>query len=382
MAYTHIRFLAYRVPTVAKEFPSPGIPLGVSIYGIDQGAVAPPAGPDAIPPAIPPALVGAFNNLPQQTQDQINRMFAVMAEGELYLSAPGMDNNNTLKVFMVPEFYFRPSNPAASNAYSYAEYRTIKNVLRQTINGDPRFRHWLVIPGTIIWRGQPGEKWWRKIQGRPVYFNSCVYISPKGTQKPDSETIEKYNSSPIDGIPFVGPPPGRRESPDNRLPFTYLSQARRRKHIFKVGGIKFGLEICLEHGDSLVKTTLAAWRVGNPVNRHNKQIHVQLITAGGMPLDYDSVATRARGFVFRLDGFSIPDENDITVYNDMDVEKIDHYLGETAVEDPLFNFNEQNFDFQIGPPAHRLYNPNPAFGNPGYWVPRVQRLTICGAVQI
>lgn len=299
MPYTHFQYIAYQIPTVARTAAEQ------KIYGI------PPSNPITAPPALAPPLQGNVAGLGDDAQRRIERLIGAMLVAANKLQS-SKDNNQTLKIFMVPEFYFRPANEEVS--YTYAQYQAIKNVLRETIKGDDRFKHWLVIPGTIMWK-------WGKEQSSPnrpnpsstddaavdVYFNSAIYISRADetlTSTIDDEhtkVIEKVEASTTDGIPTE---PNKKAT--NEVFYNeeecwpkYQSPAKREKHIFTTGGITFGLEICLEHDWQIrvVKNVVVE-------NRPNKNIKLHLLIAAGMPVMPVSVAANQGGFILRTDGYS------------------------------------------------------------------------------
>jgi hypothetical protein len=275
MPYTHFRYIAYEVPTIAKT-------TGGIVYGLEHGAIE---APPELKGGMHPFLVG------DDARTRIERLVGLMIEAHTYLTRTG-DDENTLKIFMAPEFYFRPKNDKL--AYTYEQYQSIKKILRETILGDARFNNWLVIPGTVIWIWNDKH---RKPDKRPevptdmdVYMNTTIPI-----KKDFAKTvIEKAEASGRDGIP-----PGSEKRYSNQVWSTYYkSGAKLRKHFFTAGGISFGLEICKEHDLQILKKTLSL------TDYAAAGVAIQLLTAGGMEMDRGSVVAKPGGFVLRNDGFN------------------------------------------------------------------------------
>lgn len=286
MAYTQVRYIGYQISTVGLANPT--------VYGIDAGAVN-----------NPPPLTGVTGDLPADAQVRVERLIGAMLRARSQLGPS--DSNQTLKVFIAPEFYFRPNN--TDFAYSLSEYRAIKDVLRQTITADAGFDHWLVIPGTIIWKQTGTDTGRRKMDvsdpTHSVYFNTALYIKKSNNPKlKSSRVIEKVKASHIDGIPAkrfsgsnVNPPDVFAASEE--FP-KYLDRAHLDKHALKVCGLKIGVEICYEHYLQLLRAVLEGQYKGFG---SAPEFDLQLLTAGGMDCMPRSIAAKVHGFVFRSDGY-------------------------------------------------------------------------------
>lgn len=289
MAYTHFRYIGYQVPTVGLTATND------AIYGIPPGN----------PPNPQPNLLGDVGNLGNDAKIRVERFIQVMFEAKRQLDNLGGDNAQTLKIFMAPEFYFRPNNNDV--AYSTQQYRAIKDVLRKTIQES--FSNWLVIPGTIMW------KWNQDTPKRPnlllnnVYFNTSLYIYKQLLKQSSSKVIEKAFASDINGIPT-----GQHGNLNNWGISTdqcwdkYHTLPKRKKHEFSIGGIRCGLEICLEHIlPSPANTGTQGLLKSIPEITDDLlhfELNLHLLTAGGMPIDNLSVAAKKRGYILRNDGYS------------------------------------------------------------------------------
>jgi hypothetical protein len=261
-------------------------------------------GPGGIPSAI-----ANITNL--DAKNRVARFYDVLQRARAQVTAPMMgDDKYTLKIFMAPEFYFRPTTGGSTIApqgpsYTYQEYKEIKTALRTLINTND-FINWLIIPGTIMWSGTGFIGKRPTTGGDTVYFNTALYIKV-GSFKSGSQVIEKEQSSRIDGLPTgrhsgIAGPPSTHKATDEVWTY-YQTTAKRQKHIFEHYGTNCGLEICLEHARAVLKDALsdqANWREG--FSRTRKSISLQLITSGGINIMDENVAVKNNGYIMRTDG--------------------------------------------------------------------------------
>jgi hypothetical protein len=152
------------------------------------------------------------------------------------------------------------------------------------------FRHWLFVPGTVMWNTSRDEF------APTAYFNTAVYV--RGGQQNALGLIEKRLASDIDGVPVDSEP----AMTPNISPIFQNWQVRK-QHVFHVDGVPLGLEVCLDHYDyeygRVLKRVLAAWR-GREGTRQEVSLH--LLPAGGMPIADKSVAAKVNGYILRNDG--------------------------------------------------------------------------------
>ena len=278
MAYTHIQCIGYKVPT--------GVKL---LDGDDSGEWTIPSGvvDDKGTYEVKIITIGDSNayTLTGDKKDKDDKYYVNNLENDLdaknrvirflnvLVTAVNCDKIDraaaTLKVFMAPEFYFRPEESHTLEdldedldedsdedsgkekkkkyyAYSYETYQAIKAVLRQTIEKSLKLKHWLIIPGTIMWKldVEKDTKQKKRIINKNTYFNSCVYIH-NSEGKQTSHVQEKAAGSAEDGIPALDRLATHRKK--GELAAHYTRPAKIAKHLFEIDGLRVGLEICLEH---------------------------------------------------------------------------------------------------------------------------------------
>ena len=336
--FSDFRYIAYQVPTVVLQ------ENGNPIYEI------PPGDPKIahIEKSLKcSGIKGAkITDLSKDSRARVIRFLAVLDQAHKLVNDSKImkeeDRDTTLKIFMAPEFYFRPDSTIVDTnepAYSFTEYRAIKDVLRSTILQDDKYNHWLVIPGTIMWRESEGDRKWSKekkyVGGKDehVYHNTSLFIKGKTelsskaketVQKEEkivTKVIEKVVASKVDGLPtgrHSGPfdEDEKKKSTDEMWGLRYMSEKKRRKHVSICGGVWFGLEICREHIMGIVDRKTKKVRQGwggllsglwNPLNKNQiaypKKIELQLLTAGGQPIEKGSIATCVNGYIMRNDGY-------------------------------------------------------------------------------
>ena len=323
MPFNKFRYIAYQVPTITKDNQNKGI------YGIPAGKA------ENIDSTI--TLKGDDKELTPDSKARVIRFLAVLkrARDEVFKKEGNKNDPNTLKIFMAPEFYFRPAS--RERAYSYQEYLAIKDVLRATITEDEKFKHWLVIAGTIMWIKPeiPNEKVVQK-----VYRNTALYIKghtgltwekfkeqKAADQQKTTRVIEKTMAAAADGVPMVvqstdkdrdpkGPPEAFSEK--------YRTTVKRKKHIFDYDGIWLGLEICKEHelgiptrkekdGKVEMGTRGQGGLIRTLINELSKNtqkegidyatgVELHLLIAAGMYVKKANIAACSDGYFLRIDG--------------------------------------------------------------------------------
>ncbi|MEM9686717.1 MAG: hypothetical protein AAF934_07325, partial [Bacteroidota bacterium] len=260
------------------------------------------------------------------TPDARNRIIRFL--NVLYMASKRREissNESTLKVFMAPEFYFRPEAAINNDSYQYYRgytapvYKAIKEVLRQTIKS-MGLHHWLIIPGTIMWYMEKDTSKAGKTLAADTFFNSCIYIhnypeidtgwsgfSNNVVTAQTSHKLEKSRVSEIDGVPCNYWDIGNNAS--SVIP-KYRDNKHLKKHIFPIDNVRTGIEICLEHAigannaTTSRKVPLLAY-----INNGKPPLHLQLLTSGGMDILPDNtfnirnlMTLRKGGVFFRNDG--------------------------------------------------------------------------------
>ncbi|MGZ3457983.1 MAG: hypothetical protein ACXU86_05690 [Archangium sp.] len=263
--YTHFQMIAYETPTLKPEAP-----------GGDAPAV------NYVPVPNDVGNVDATTRL---------KRLAWVVNRALQEQRFTGDNANVLKIFMVPEFFFRP-NTGVSNSYDLPTGGAIMLALKRMFS-NAVFRDWLFVIGSIIYR-EVG-------QGRNIFWNSAVVIKGgyAGKDVPFMFVDKRYISG-IDGLP------------QNRGPLEhpYLQDGMsawetKRRSLNTIDGVSFGIEICLDHGlgynggqSGYLRDVAVEYR-----RRHGvAPAKLHLLTACGMPLNTAAVAAYTDGYILRVDG--------------------------------------------------------------------------------
>jgi hypothetical protein len=289
MPYTHFRAIAYEVPTATSPTGGGGV-----ISGWAPGPLVPAVARLPVPANI-------ANDTNRDAENRLLRLAAAVDRAEARVQLLGGDNANTLKIFIVPEFYFRPpiiNANYASNTYPQNVLAGIVGALDQMF-AHADFQHWLFICGTVLWNdvrdiGPPIQR---------LYWNTALWI--RGGANRRTTLVEKQLPSGIDGVP-VAMAPGM----DPQVRLVVQDWRERRKHIFKVEGIPFGIEVCLDHlnADScrVLKGVRYDWILNEVRNPFDSSVKIHLLTAGGMGIEPNSVAADVNGYILRNDGITNP----------------------------------------------------------------------------
>lgn len=325
MSYSHIRFIAYHLPTI-------GFSKGGNVeYGLSAGPLLDHGDQKKIFSAYPDMKVGAgivnsdnvLAGKPPIFMVNLlgskNALKTVKGDGDVFVRVQrfltalelavttvrhrkDLKKDGVLNLFVAPEFYFRP--PEEPHSYTEAMHLAIANVLKTTIDQNEALKHWLVIPGTIMWTEQYLDtNHLENTTKRVLIDHNCTYVINGGVELIGGQKINKYTPSRIDGLPSQRLANGEKiDGVDFDGDWLDRAEFMRRKdlwpsfsdHVVSFGGVKMGVEICRDHGvlKSYPKTT------GN--------ISAQLVVGCGRTLLPTCAATVPGGIVMRCDGHHGP----------------------------------------------------------------------------
>ncbi|WP_326952803.1 hypothetical protein [Amycolatopsis sp. NBC_01286] len=281
MPYTHFRYIAYEVPTATNRTDI----AGPTLAGLPPGGLC---------DAIPDIPVAGPRGTTADWFVRLRRLAAVVHIAQM--NVRDTDDPSTLKVFVAPEFYFRPADPATHHTYSTEEYLATWDALDRMFHA-VRLKNWLIVPGSVLWHSDT------MVHGQRTFYNS-VWHMRGGVGTGEARRIEKRLPSGLDGIPMAFAVGKTAE-----LQAAYAEKELVRERLFEVdANTTVGVEICLDHAGSVqvLKKTLAE-RQGDPTDswkRGGPSLHV--LTAGGMPIVPGSVVARPGGYLLRNDGYADP----------------------------------------------------------------------------
>lgn len=266
--YTHVQLIAYEVPTLQ----------------VTQPGNAPEAVPRLPVPALPDA----------DSVARLRRMAGVVNYAANRLRFAGGDAATTLKIFVAPEFYFRPPN--AQNAYSFNQMINILDTLRNLfVHTD--FADWLFVPGSIF-SSQPADAKVDQPGGKRAYFNTACMVKGGAADAPFN-FVHKRLVSTIDGAP-----PNEAALHNPNFQQLLMDWNERKNNVWRCDNRTFGIEVCLDHlnVDScrVLKTVLVGWQA----NEHQAPppVDVHLLTSCGMEFNDRSSAARVNGYLLGVDG--------------------------------------------------------------------------------
>jgi hypothetical protein len=223
--------------------------------------------------------------------------------------------SSSLKIFMAPEFFFRPPMKTESEmpkgkppkdapervkkvkdetggSYTQATKNDIVNALRTMFVHDD-FTDWLFVPGTIIWQMDPEEILF-EISVTTVR-NTAVIIKGGHPEAPFT-TADKVHFSQLDGVY-----PNLKPEKNIRLRELVEDFDTRRKSIVDIDNLRFGVEICKDHGkkEHVLKSTTAELA---KEELRRSPLHFHLLTTCGVPITPTSVAAVEGGYILRVEG--------------------------------------------------------------------------------
>lgn len=316
--YLHIRPISFRIPTLAdKAAPDSGALHGIPVGNIPQNQRW--------------TLIGSTQELNLITNDtdlhmQLQRFLLAMDKAHAELVRRHANVETELKLFVAPEFYFRPST--GTRLYTREQLEAFQKVLRKTIANAGKFYNWMIIAGTFYWQqsdlgANTRPKLTKKFMdaGKKVYYNTGIVVRVSSRGASFQNELDKVKTAFVDHIPAI-------MDPAKGVSSTTYNQSVRRKvrhaRLFEIGGLKIGLDICLEHAPNFRE--LRNYFINLPKNpQKHVPLHAHVVTAAGMFAHDFSTACEPKKLRFRVDGY-INNDRHRTEVNGTTCETIDKYM--------------------------------------------------------
>lgn len=348
MAYTHVQFIAYEVPTGAA------LPAGDCDYK-DLALVAGVKDD--------PVFEQAIEHLSPDARMRVFRMLGVI---DLAMRTQGVvAGAQTLKLFAAPEFYFRPeADGSASRSYASSDLVAAIALFR-LVFAQPKLQHWLFVPGTFVWNmkgkvllGKAAKvdsevtKYLETLEAlaeEDFVYNTALVATGGGPL----HLYDKIKYSPADEVAAWNRPTIKQSMPsaddDSASPFDHAADSNQemRDAVYKyfekanlkganclvpVDNLSCGVEVCLDHGSGVLKAAYGMYqRFFDSKKDPIRPLDFELLTACGMPVQTTSVPLAAGRYVFRVDGASWADPN---------VKRFDHSEIQKVVKAGKFNAAE------------------------------------------
>eukprot|EP00438_Fugacium_kawagutii_P029210 Skav229545 [mRNA] locus=scaffold568:240027:259515:+ [translate_table: standard] len=222
----------------------------------------------------------------EKVKEDVEKRMKIMFEAveRVYASDHWDRSPTTLKIFMLPEFYWRGRQGA------YRIHRGVEKAMHPTAYWishrftHERFKHWLIVDGTVVMAQTADEKY-VEMSERPYENISYYNFAPVHVGGTNLTYLRfKHFISGIDFLQIrpehsrmVPAPPGRSHSFCKQHPHSngcvyqhlprHLLEELGFGHdvelpsgLLKIGGLRIGLEICLDHAmGELCQKELKPW---------------------------------------------------------------------------------------------------------------------------
>lgn len=250
-------------------------------------------------------------DLSLDAQNRVMTVVKLVKDARETLIKNGTDSSTCLKIFTVPEFYFRPPKAEAGcleRSYSEKTKDAIVKNLRSKLT-NPDYKHWLFVLGSVIWTTKLQD-----IEGLNAALvndtdkgvrNTCIML--KGGQ--EDAPIQLFDKVHLSGINEIRDAAwaAKHFNPVLQRPKVsslFESLASRQKCLFKVDNLSICAEICLDHHKQLKvgMKTLQDINKKKGFLEPQENVGLQFVIACGMPIQPESIATKPKGYVIRNDG--------------------------------------------------------------------------------
>jgi len=229
---------------------------------------------------------------------RVQRMLAVM---DLAFGSQSVTKAaETLKVFMAPEFYFRPQQKGAkSRSYEASDMTAAQQVFR-VVFSQAKLQHWVFVAGSFVWNMSgkvaassgmndlvPHELMLAldELAAKDLVYNTAIVgLGGSGVQ-----LYDKVNYSDADDI-----------SQDWRPLKDYCMQSPT-QNLIKADNLLIGLEVCFDHQCGQLALNYEQLKATYP-DEDAPVLDLQLLTACGMEVQFNHVVAGQDRLVFRVDG--------------------------------------------------------------------------------
>ncbi|QRN93187.1 hypothetical protein JRI60_28730 [Archangium violaceum] len=238
------------------------------------------------------------NNMRLDERTRLKRLLGVVELARQKLA--NTDDSKTLKIFLAPEFTFRPDKNDTDEAqekgigpgatYTRDAMTQILTTLREMFS-DEKYRDWLFVPGTIFW-SEPVKI---GLVNDYVFFNTALMFKGGATNAPFT-CIHKHAAALSDKAD------PQKSAEKNPLFKDILGKKEDRKfNVLDTDDIRFGLEICLDHGARILKDAVMRDYYVNEQNEH-PFVDVHLLVACDKAVEPRNLAITEGGYFMRVDG--------------------------------------------------------------------------------
>jgi len=304
-------------------------------------------------------------DLSLDAQNRVMTVVKLVQDARNTLINNGTDSSTCLKVFTLPEFYFRPEKAEANcldRSYSEKTKNAIVKNLRAKLS-NPDYKHWLFVLGSVIWTVKLAD-----IEGLPASFvneqdkgvrNTCIMLKG-GSEDAPIQLFDKVHLSGINEIRDAAWA-AKNFNPLYQRPqvsWLFESLASRQKCLFKVDNLSICAEICLDHHDQLQvgKKTLVEINKKKSAFEPKEVVNLQFVIACGMTIKPNSIATKAGGYLMRNDGHggAKPFSQHVLIdYNAQDFQLFKTKDGKSLKRDDMLNIAYEDSQNTLNNQANR-----------------------------
>lgn len=221
-------------------------------------------------------------------------------------------NEETLKVLVVPEFYFRGPYGAYNISSLFEEEDDNRGVLNtlglelEKMVSDTKYTGWLFICGTVVGykmhQAAEDTKYWDHWNFAPIYeggLNGGKWLAVKKYIS-DLDYLKETDDEQMVATPY---PPNMTDATVNNsgVPLSGKKWLAERGYkvvednMFNVSDIRIGIEICLDHEKAVLKTSLEKANLPN--------VQMQIVTSAGVKkIVRDNIMVAKNGILFQQDG--------------------------------------------------------------------------------
>jgi hypothetical protein len=313
--YKSIQFIGYEINTgpISWVIDKDGFIQSVQYPGINLGATVQGASGGTIPQDIDERCklmmkaIDAANKAATSNEEKNTKAMTKKATKVTTAKKDAKDDNQVLKIFMAPRFFFR----GPQGAYTLEQVRTIIHELQDMVK-DSKYNDWMFVFGTIAGypdkysRYEINNKWLREV------YQFCLVQSggPDAEKQPDKGTLilNKHFMATDDfvfiannglsatgvsytasNLPGVAPGIASKTTDPKKIFSNYCGMS-----IFSLYGLTFALDISFNLDNTR--------ELPPPPMPGRNMVQVQLRPSAGVKVNPKQIIAQSQGYIFEVDG--------------------------------------------------------------------------------
>lgn len=239
----------------------------------------------------PATARGTNLSLRKRTDELLN---VINIAQQAMIARKPLNFNEEMPVFLAPEWYFMrpPDRGGLGCAYDRMDLNHYIPYMKEKCGA---FGNWLIVPGSILWY-MPGPVVYNTAF---VFYQDKMFVYHKQIEGGDVNRAARQKMSAVFGFADTN----ENATDASRCGGKVSFKSKDIEGIFNAGPVKFGIEVCADHGEGiLLKSTFGTKYGILSRDRQSKGLDLHIVVACGAGPIRQNLATKANGCFAFVDG--------------------------------------------------------------------------------